>query len=356
MPDNSVQKVLLDIVHQYGRSVCEDPQRCAALLRDLCPENRREVNVLVSALREGVAADLGRTSQSAPVEILIETLSNRLVSNLALKESAARWAVETWAVALGRIPEGQTTLASIDSSAPSPPQVIPSKTQRAPNPSSPPAGASDAKSAQIVTNPLGLELVPVPAGPFLYGDKKERISLPAFSIMKYPVTVRQYRMFCEAAGRAMPESPGWGWIDDHPIVMVTWHDASAFAQWVGGSLPTERQWEKAARGTDGRKYPWGNRFDNSKCVCSVGNKNFSSTAPVGSCPEGVSPYGCMDMAGNVWEWCADWYDNSHVNRVVRVGCWFDVDAVGFRAAYRGSRVPDSAYNNRGFRVVFQGSD
>ena len=88
------------------------------------------------------------------------------------------------------------------------------------------------------------------------------------------------------------------------MVNVDWNDANAYAEWAGAALPTEAEWEKAARGTDGRIYPWGNDWDRTKCVNAV-----HSTMPVGSIPAGASPYGCQDMAGNVWQWCADWYDD-----------------------------------------------
>jgi formylglycine-generating enzyme required for sulfatase activity len=110
----------------------------------------------------------------------------------------------------------------------------------------------------------------------------------------------------------MPPAPPWGWKDDDPIVNITFFDAAAYADWAGVWLPTEAQWEKAARGTDGRAYPWGNDWDGSRCVHSdTLNPELASTKPVGSCPSGASPYGCMDMAGNVSQWCADWYDENY---------------------------------------------
>ncbi len=182
-------------------------------------------------------------------------------------------------------------------------------------PASPQARTQPTQNCKIVN---GLEFVRVPAGEFLYGDKKVRTFLNEFWIMRNLVTVRQYRQFREATNRKMPDAPYWGWIDDHPVVNVTWHDAAAFAQWAGCQLPTEREWEKAARGTDGREYPWGDKFDASKCIFSVGHRR-DSTAPVGSLPSGASPYGCLDMAGNAWEWCEDWYYKSHDGRVLRGG-------------------------------------
>jgi len=216
----------------------------------------------------------------------------------------------------------------------------------------------------------GAQMVYVPAGEFTMGagkfftDAPEHIvNLSGYWIYKTPVTVTQYRAFCQATSRAMPTAPNWGWRDHHPMVNVTWADATEYAQWAGVSLPTEAQWEKAARGTDGRTYPWGNVWDASRCANRV-----SSTQPVGSYPQGASPYGALDMAGNVWQWCADWYDKNYYKtapsndptgpssgtvRVLRGGCYRFADPDFFRAALRNWDDPSSWGDARGFRCFLR---
>lgn len=182
-----------------------------------------------------------------------------------------------------------------------------------------------------------LELVPecqfVPAGSFLmgtpdaersglakrYGGTREsyaeespqhEVVLPAFSIMRLPVTNALYEQWVLATGAMIPLS--WRGsvlqedLRDHPVVDVSWYDAVEFALWLSDQtgarweLPTEAQWEKAARGDDGRQFPWGNTFDAD--LCNVRESARSGTTPVGMFPDGVSPYGLLDVAGNVWEW------------------------------------------------------
>lgn len=119
------------------------------------------------------------------------------------------------------------------------------------------------------------------------------------------------------------KEPEWNaeWnLPDHPVVSVNYYEAEAYAKWAGGRLSNEYEWEKAARGTDGRKYPWGNWYWFNRCNSRKDSE--SSTTAVTQYPRGVSPYGCHDMAGNVWEWCASWYDEQKEYRVLRGGSWY----------------------------------
>jgi formylglycine-generating enzyme required for sulfatase activity len=221
-------------------------------------------------------------------------------------------------------------------------------------------------------------MVLIPAGEFKMGsndpsaepDEKPShpVSLDAYWIYKTPVTVAQYKNFCDASpGCRMPEKPRWGWKNEHPMVNVTYAEAAAYCKWAGGRLPTEAEWEKAARGKDGRVYPWGNAFDRNLLWSSkAGIGDVELTAPVGVYASGASPYGALDMAGNVWQWTSDWYQGDYYQnapdsnplgpdtgdlKVLRGGSWADVDPKTFRTSHRFSFKPDERDDALGFRCV-----
>jgi|GEM_PF-2306617 len=206
----------------------------------------------------------------------------------------------------------------------------------------------------------GGAMIYIPAGSFLMGNNgsepyslsrelpQHSVYLSGYWIGKYEVTRGEYRAFMNATGRAAPAYwaavQDWGTgsftqTDNHPVVGVTWYDAAAYCAWAGGRLPTEAEWEKAARWTGSypNVYPWGNSWDQERCNNwydsnpAGGGYQKRQTAPVGSYPSGGSPYGLQDMAGNVWEWCQDWYksypgstspfDYTNSYRVLRGGSW-----------------------------------
>jgi len=172
------------------------------------------------------------------------------------------------------------------------------------------------------------------------------VSLSGFWIYRYPVTVAQFRACCEATGWTMPDAPTWDWQDDHPMVNVSWADAFHYATWAQALIPTESQWEKAARGTDGRAWPWGDTWVPDNCSYAV---NATGTEPITAHPGNVSPYGVRETVGNVWEWCQaailGEYDKIPARtpprrtplasgHVLRGGSWQCMYAAYLRCAYR----------------------
>lgn len=148
-------------------------------------------------------------------------------------------------------------------------------------------------------------MVLVDEGVFQFGEDNRLLWLPAFYIDLTPITNSEYTAFVEATGHRSP--PHWSDgrisddLQDHPVVNVTFRDATAYAKWAGKNLPTVAEWEKAARGTKGNAYPWGDQETPAKC--NVRETGMGHTTPVGLYRSGVSPYGLYDMSGNVWEWC-----------------------------------------------------
>jgi formylglycine-generating enzyme required for sulfatase activity len=168
----------------------------------------------------------------------------------------------------------------------------------------------------------GSIMVYVPPGPFAMGNDKSEIferpahtvELDGFYIDKYELSWRQWKasglpyLVARDDRLQVVQAPDWGIHDGQPVVNVSWIDAKSYAAWAGKRLPTEAEWEKAARGTDGREYPWGNEpITNERAIWLEHPISEISTAPINCCPDGASPYGAVNMAGNVWEWCEDSY-------------------------------------------------
>jgi formylglycine-generating enzyme required for sulfatase activity len=194
----------------------------------------------------------------------------------------------------------------------------------------------------------------VPAGDYPVGREAggpDTVHVDAFEIARTPVTNAQYRAYVEATGAAEP--PHRPPPDELPVTLVDWHEASAFCAWAGGRLPTEAEWEKAARGTDGRTWPWGDEEDPSRARIGAGLKH-GSPAPVGSHPAGASPYGALDMAGNVWEWVAD--EHRPGERVLRGGSYASPGLAWARCAMRSHSRPVRRQSHIGFRVARGGAN
>jgi formylglycine-generating enzyme required for sulfatase activity len=220
-------------------------------------------------------------------------------------------------------------------------------------------------------------LIWIPAGDFAMGSKSgqpdeqpiHRVDLNAFYIDKYEVTVSRYARFLQ---EQRPEQP-FLWKQaaqrdyDKPVIGVDWYDAQEYCRWAGRRLPTEAEWEKAARGTDQRTYPWGNEAP-TRAHANAGRTKwigYETLTKVGTQSRGYSPYGVTDLAGNVWEWVADRYDEIYYAasplknpqgpttgplRVLRGGAWNN-DAATIRATNRAAYHPGARRNDVGFRCA-----
>ena len=193
-------------------------------------------------------------------------------------------------------------------------------------------------------------LVLIPEGDFLAGEDRLRVHLPAYWLALYPVTNAEYARFVEQTGHAAEAWPPEK--AQHPVVSVSWDDAQAYCRWADLRLPTELEWEKAARGSDGRVYPWGDDWDESRCRTDA-NRGDEETCAVTDYPQGASPWGMQQMAGNIWEWCEDrCTDEQEGNwRVVRGGSWINLLPDNFRCYHRAVSEQDARDGCAGFRCA-----
>jgi toxoflavin biosynthesis protein ToxD len=215
--------------------------------------------------------------------------------------------------------------------------------------------------------PNGMEFMCVPAGKFLMGNDKYKNEKPQHTVdipynywmARFPVTNDLYNAYVKFKDINHPVGL-WEKKKDHPVVHVSWNDAMAYCQWLNNllkdelsqelilRLPTEAEWEKAARGNDGREYPWGNEFDKNKCNTKEGGQGTTTSVGWYS-PHGVSPYGCADMAGNVWEWTHSLF----------MSYPYEVDdgredekVVGLRVSRGGSCIRDSGHARATYRLIY----
>lgn len=239
----------------------------------------------------------------------------------------------------------------------------------------------DSQEAMVICmefyEPYGSANKPCKLNAFEDEEPVHWVTLDDFYIDKYEVTTSEYQVCVSEGVCKEPESDFEveGYFDspeyaNYPIVSVGWDDAKTYCEWRGARLPTEAEWEKAARGTDGRTYPWGDEFNgNYGNFCDRDyefNDGYEENAPVGSFSEGASPYGVMDMAGNAWEWVSDWYGyNYYTNspgenpqgpaegsmRVLKGGTWKCEGYYDVRAADRAGWYSDLRYIFTGFRCA-----
>ncbi len=220
----------------------------------------------------------------------------------------------------------------------------------------------------------GSVLVRVPGGEYEMGDGKDtdcpahKVYVGEYWIGVYCVSNGQYGRFVRETKHREPDNKIWkeGGKQEHPVVNVSWDDAVAYGKWAGLELPSEAQWEKAARGPLGLIYPWGGEWEDGKKCRNDKNKGNEQTAVVSGYANGVSGYGTYQQSGNVWEWCADWYDKEYYkkspardpngpetgsNRVNRGGSWGNDDASTLRGRARYHCRPRGPPRHMGFRLV-----
>ena len=241
-------------------------------------------------------------------------------------------------------------------------------------------------SERIVWNERdGSWLVVIPEGHFLAGKEKITLSIPAYCLALHTVTNIQYARFLnemrppahivsewiEMDAECFVRRRGdgyeaYGQMEMHPVLQVSWYGAKAYCDWAGLRLPSELEWEKGSRGIDGREFPWGDLWDQSKCRNGA-NRGDEKTCSIWEYPEGNSPWGIYQMAGNVWEWCEDWYESgvydryskgdmrppeSGTDRVVRGGSWGFIDPGYFLCAHRDYDEPSVLkFDLNGFRCA-----
>jgi serine/threonine-protein kinase len=213
-----------------------------------------------------------------------------------------------------------------------------------------------------VRDRFGQEFVLIPPGEFQYGSEIEdneetRETTEAFYIGKYPVTRKQWERFVKEDGYDWEEDLEKSPKPNCPVVNINWDDAQVYCRWLSREtgmeyrLPTEEEWEKAARGTDGRSYPWGEEKPSSRYAHFGQDYGTGTTVPVGSFPRGKSPYGAHDMCGNVWEWCEDWYDDDKDRRVLRGASWYYGGPGRLLSSCRLGGGPGYRCDSSGFRCV-----
>ncbi len=214
------------------------------------------------------------------------------------------------------------------------------------------------------TDSMGSTYCYIPAGSFMFGEENEYSELPAgIYIAKHPVTVKEFMEFLEKSDWDYPEedleqmrvaSPQ----EDCPVSYISWLDAKEYCRWLRKhtgeyySLPTEEEWELASRGPDGRPFPWGYDELDGTLACYDGEKHYDATVPLGSFPNNISPFGCVEMVGNVWEFCIDEVDDPRNPHILRGGSWCNDSGFANCLSTTFCYPPEKRVNYGGFRIVF----
>ncbi len=412
--NNEARKQLIEVVKRYGIKILDEPRKVEGLLKDFCGDCKKEIFSIVNALKERAGNDLMNSSKSNTVKITIGRLSSKMQSDLGMSEEVAVWSIESIAIALGIMSEKEAIGARKAQVEQKPVETKTGATYR-----------QDSRESEIkISN--GDELIYVEGGSFVMGDTwgdglsdekpTHRVELTYdFYIGKYETIFDEYDAFCEATGRSKPYDWGWG-RGTRPVIKVSWWDAIAYCNWLsegselpvayrlmgevnggqmldangnvttditkvlGYRLPTEAEWEYAARGgkksrrnmyagsnnPDEVAWYWqnsGDKYLTGKWDIDRINKNNCRTHQVGT--KASNELGLYDMSGNVWEWCSDWYDSGYYAkspttnpynyipgwlRVIRGGGCYS-NAMDARVANRGDEWPTYTHGDLGFRIA-----
>jgi formylglycine-generating enzyme required for sulfatase activity len=399
---------LTKLIQQFGRTVCDDSRRCEAILRDLCPEHKRETHLLIAALKEQVVADLLRAPATVPIPLQINQLAQRLHDNLGIAEHFALWAVESWAVALELIQPLDLTdfknLSGLNTT------VLPQTEQKTlvKTPSVNRFTASLAKlfSPALKNNPApatiiypavffqdkfrdgksAIKMVRITGGSFMMGspdseigrytiERAHEVTVNDFVIGQYAVSFAEYDVFVKATSGRKPSDNGWG-RGLRPVIHVSWKDALSYAAWLSEQtgfayrLATEAEWEYACRAGTTTPFSTGD-FISTEQANFNGSLDYGTETQVGLHRKqtvevgsfAANPFGLYDMHGNVWEWTASCYSEDYngeetrcfdakidTYRMLRGGSWVNTKR-SIRSASRIRRDANDRADFIGFRLA-----
>lgn len=331
MLNDQPRQQLQFLISQYSTDICDDVRRCEALLRDLCPEHKRELNLLIAALKERIPQDLLKNSPSINTDLTVKLLAQRLHDHLGIAEAFALWAVESWALALIVPPK-------------------PKNTWQEPH--------------------TGMEFVRIKAGSFIMGsavmehgrnldERPHSVTIAKdFFLAKYPVTQAQWQT-------VMGSNPSYFQGGQLPVERISWLDVQQFIEKLTRlsperfRLPSEAEWEYACRAGTHSAFYTGEELETQQANFA---NHIGQTSPVGLYP--ANAWQLHDMIGNVWEWTGSEYDEQYTGaeniivtktvnsswRVVRGGSWH-LEARHLRSANRHNYTSDFRYSSIGFRLV-----
>ncbi|MBK7993995.1 MAG: formylglycine-generating enzyme family protein [Blastocatellia bacterium] len=374
-PDNNLEKAVEKVKSLFTLTVISDPIECEVYINDVYRGTTSTANgkLIIPDLDPKISYNLRIYKRGIGEDLQSLQLTEDKVLNLSLTQVAKT------SDPLNKVDENTTNNTT---EVKKEPDKQPDKelnkeadTTSTNNSTTPPTTVNPPKPI----TPPQREMVFIPAGDTVIGVNagaknntarpQHKVSIPGFYMDVYEVTNEDYKLFCDATNRVYPTNPAWDknyFLDkpNHPAINVSWEDANAYAAWVGKRLPTEEEWEKAARGPEARIWPWGKDYQPNLSNLSGKEDGFETTAPVGSLPSGVSPYGLQDTIGNVWEWTSSRYipypgapliDDERLNkenfRVIRGGGYNTPSGPPLNATFRFPGEIGKTYEATGFRCA-----